>query len=246
MGQTILISDLHLHRDRPEATDCLLELLAGQAADADALYILGDLFEVWVGDDDPEPEYRRAAEGLATYTARGIPTYFMHGNRDFLVGADFARATGVQILSDPEVVDLYGTRTLLSHGDRYCVEDSAYQEFRAQVRDPAWQANFLAQPLEARMAYAEDARRKSMAANDGKSEAIMDVTLDAVIEDMRASGVNHLIHGHTHRPDIHHHLDRGEEFTRIVLGDWFEQGSVLRVYPGGYDLEIIDLKPSSG
>lgn len=243
MGETLFLSDLHLHASRPEATERFLELLAGEARDADAVYVLGDLFEAWIGDDDPEPEYRRAMAGMRGLSDSGVPLYFMHGNRDFLVGADFTRETACELLPDPTVVDLYGTPTMLSHGDAFCTDDSDYQRFRDRVRDPAWQAEFLAKSLDQRRAFAAEARAESSMLNAEKAEEIMDVNLDEVLDAMQKAEVRRLIHGHTHRPDVHHHIHGGDEFTRIVLGDWYEQGSLLKVYPGGYELMSLPLSP---
>ena len=230
---TLFISDLHLDASRPAATDAFLRLLAGEAREADALYILGDLFEAWVGDDDPGEPGARACAAMRALADAGVPVFLMRGNRDFLFGPAMAARTGATLLPDPCVIDLHGTPTLLMHGDLLCSDDLAYQAFRAQVRDPAWRANFLAQPLAARQAFAAQARAASQAHQQGVSEAITDVTPATVAGTMRHYGVRRLIHGHTHRPGIHSLDVDGDRATRIVLGDWYEQASILRVTRDG-------------
>ncbi len=233
---TLFISDLHLDASRPAATAALRSLLAGEARRADALYILGDLFEAWVGDDDPGEPGASTCAGLRALVAAGVPVFLMRGNRDFLYGPEMAARTGATLLPDPCVVDLYGRPTLLMHGDLLCSDDLAYQAFRAQVRDPAWQAQFLAQPLAARQAFAAQARAASQAHQQGVPENITDVTPATVAETMIRYGVDRLIHGHTHRPAVHAIDLAGRRATRVVLGDWYEQSSVLRVSPDGLSL----------
>ncbi len=243
---TLFVSDLHLDPVRPEITALFLRFLREEAAGADALYILGDLFEAWVGDDDPSEAGAEVAAGLRALAGAGVPLYFMHGNRDFLIGADYARRAGMRILPDPAVVSLYGQPVLLMHGDLLCSDDTAYQAFRAQTRDPQWQQRFLAQPLEARLAFAAQARQASMArqremlqGDRGTFETVTDVTPATVEATLARFGVDTLIHGHTHRPAIHT-LDVGtRSCRRIVLGDWYEQGSVLRVDADGLHLETL-------
>ena len=230
---TLFISDLHLDVARPAATEAFLRLLAGEARAADALYILGDLFEAWVGDDDPGEPGASVCAAMRALVEAGVPVFLMRGNRDFLFGPAMAARTGATLLPDPCVVDLHGTPTLLMHGDLLCSDDLAYQAFRAQVRDPAWQANFLAQPLAARQAFAAQARAASQAHQQGVSEAITDVTPATVAATMARYGVGRLIHGHTHRPGIHSIDLDGRLATRIVLGDWYDQASVLRVSADG-------------
>ena len=231
---TLFVSDLHLDPARPEITRLFAEFLDNEARSANALYILGDLFEAWVGDDDPSDTGAFVADRLATLSARGVPLYFMHGNRDFLLGAAYAGRAGMHLLEDPTVIDLHGRPALLMHGDTLCTDDLAYQQFRAQTRDPAWQAQFLAQPLEARLAFAHQARAASQARQGelrdaGTMESITDVAPGAVDAAFRTHGVDLLIHGHTHRPAVHTLDVDGRACTRVVLGDWYEQGSVLRV-----------------
>jgi UDP-2,3-diacylglucosamine hydrolase len=236
---TLFISDLHLDPARPDITTQALEFLDRETADAEALYILGDLFEAWVGDDDPEPEKRRVIEALRKLGDAGLPCFFMRGNRDFLVGEGFARDSGCTLLADPTVIELHGTRVLLMHGDTLCTDDQAYQAFRQMVRNPDWQRAMLAKPLAERLALARHLREQSTAAMAGKAEEIMDVNQGAVEAAMRTHGVRTLLHGHTHRPAVHHFELDGEEATRIVLGDWFTQGSVLAWDADGFDLRTL-------
>ena len=237
---TLFVSDLHLDPARPEITRLFGEFVDGEARGADALYILGDLFEAWVGDDDPSEAGALVAEKLRSLADSGVPVGFIRGNRDFLVGEEYAHRAGMAILPDPAVVMLYGRPTLLMHGDLLCTDDIAYQQFRAQTRDPAWQAQFLAQPLAARLAFAEKARAASKARagelrDAGTMETITDVSPPTVAEAFKRYGIDTLIHGHTHRPAKH---ENGGD-TRIVLGDWYEQGSVLRVTPQGAELSAL-------
>ncbi len=232
----LFISDLHLDPARPDITERFLRFLGNEARAADALYVLGDLFEAWVGDDDPEPEKRRATDALAEMSATGMPLYFMHGNRDFLVGEDFAQAAGCTLLPDPTVVDLYGERVLLMHGDSLCTDDVDYQAFRTMVRNPLWQEAFLSRSLEERFAIAREARSRSLAASDAKPAEIMDVNQAAVETAIREHGVQTMLHGHTHRPSVHRFDVDGREATRIVLGDWYQQGSTVRWDVNGFEL----------
>jgi UDP-2,3-diacylglucosamine hydrolase len=235
----LFVSDLHLDAARPEITRRFLELLAGEARQAEALYILGDLFEAWVGDDDPGEPGASVCAALAALTDAGVPVFLMRGNRDFLYGPGIAERTGATLLPDPCVVALFDEPVLLMHGDLLCTDDDAYQAFRRQVRDPAWQAAFLAKPLDARRAFAAQARAASHAHQQGMAEAIGDVAPAAVAETMARYGVRKLIHGHTHRPRAHLLTVNGRTATRIVLGDWYEQGSVLRVDADGFSLSAL-------
>lgn len=227
---TLFLSDLHLEDSRPEVAEWLWAFLDGPAAGADAVYILGDLFEYWIGDDAVPPLAAEVARRTAALVDRGIPFYFQHGNRDFLLAADYAGQSGMQLLPEAIVLDLYGTPTLLMHGDALCIDDTEYQAFRRQSRDPAWQAMVLSRSVEERVAMARDARDSS-AQHKGSSEmSIMDVNEQAVQQAFREHGVTRLIHGHTHRPAVHRHeLPNGEIGTRYVLADWFDKGSYLEV-----------------
>ena len=235
---TLFLSDLHLDPARPQITALFLAFLDGEARDADALFILGDLFESWVGDDDPSEAGAAVAERLAALSGAGVPVSFMHGNRDFLVGREYAQRAGMTLLPDPAVILLYGRPVMLTHGDLLCTGDVEYQAVRNQVRDPRWQQQFLAQPLDARLAFATQARAASKArygelVASGQSESITDVAPATVREWFARYGVRRMIHGHTHRPAIHALQAAGRDCRRIVLGDWFEQGSVLRADADG-------------
>ena len=236
---TLFVSDLHLDASRPGITRLFLDFLAGEARQAQALYVLGDLFEAWVGDDDPGEPGASVCAALKALADSGVPVFLMRGNRDFLFGPGIAARCGATLLPDPCVVDLHGRPTLLMHGDLLCSDDTAYQAFRRQVRDPAWQANFLAQPLAARQAFAAQARAASREHQQGMSETITDVTPATVEAVMARHGVDRLVHGHTHRPAIHAMTVHDRPATRVVLGDWYEQGSVLRVDADGAALSAL-------
>ncbi|HET7649141.1 MAG TPA: UDP-2,3-diacylglucosamine diphosphatase [Gammaproteobacteria bacterium] len=231
--RTLFISDLHLDPFRQQITAQFLEFLREDARDADALYILGDFFEAWIGDDDPDPHHARVVAGLRDLTTSGVPAYFMHGNRDFLIGERFAGLTGCRLLTDPTVLSINGTRTLLMHGDTLCTDDVDYQRFRALVRNPDWQRAFLAKSLQERRAFAAQARSESRSHTMEKADAIMDVNQQTVERVMLEHDVSQLIHGHTHRPAIHRFTVNGTPLTRIVLGDWYEQKSLLEMTENG-------------
>jgi UDP-2,3-diacylglucosamine hydrolase len=236
---TLFISDLHLDSARPEITALFLRFLREEAADAEALYILGDLFEAWVGDDEPGEPATSVRIALRALADAGTPVSVIRGNRDFLFGPRFAAESGARLLPDPAVIDLYGEPTLLMHGDLLCTEDTAYQAFRAMVRNPAWQEDFLGQPLTARQEFAAKARAASKQHQSGTMESIMDVTPAAVEATMLRHGVSRLIHGHTHRPAIHSLTVNQRRAQRIVLGDWYTQGSVLRADADGFELAAL-------
>lgn len=237
---TLFISDLHLDDSRPHITTLFEHYLAGdEVRHADALYILGDLVEAWIGDDDDAELPQRIARATTAVRDAGVPVYFMVGNRDFLLGEAFAERAGFTLIEDGAVHDLYGTPTLLMHGDVLCTDDVAYQQLRRQLRSPEWKQQVLSMPLDARRALAAKARAESRDYTSTAQEALMDVNADAVAQAMRNAGVTHLIHGHTHRPAVHHFELDGQTAERIVLGDWYEQGSVLRVAPEGRELRAI-------
>jgi len=225
---TLFISDLHLEADRPDIADQFLRFLETEALNADALYILGDLFESWVGDDDPNEHYAWVKQALRKLTRKHLPVFFMHGNRDFMIGSEFAAETGIIILTDPTIADIYGDRVLLSHGDAWCTDDIEYQAVRTMTRDPHWQAMMLEKPLQERLAFAVQARAASLAHSETLSDDITDVNADAIQQAFADAGVEIILHGHTHRPAIHDLDIDGRPLKRIVLGDWYEQGSVLR------------------
>jgi UDP-2,3-diacylglucosamine hydrolase len=239
---TLFIADLHLDAGRPQITQLFEQFLASdEARSADALYILGDLVEAWIGDDDDAELPGRIAQATKALRDSDVPVYFMVGNRDFLLGQDFARRAGFTLLDDGTVHELYGRPTLLMHGDVLCTDDIAYQTVRKQVRTPEWMAQVLSMPLEARRAFAAKAREDSRAHTGSTMETIMDVNADAVADAMRKAGVARLIHGHTHRPAIHRFDLDGQPAERIVLGDWYEHGSVLRVTPEGSELRGLSV-----
>jgi UDP-2,3-diacylglucosamine hydrolase len=236
---TLFVSDLHLDPERPAITELFLRFLEREATASEALYILGDLFEAWVGDDDDSQTGAQVAAALRQVANAGVRIGFIRGNRDFLVGPDYAARTGMTLLPDPCVLSLAGEPTLLLHGDLLCSDDLAYLSFRRQVRDPAWQAGFLAQSLVQRKAFAQQARNASQAAQQAQPLDVGDATPQAVEAMFARFGVERMIHGHTHRPRIHaHHVD-GRNCERIVLGDWYEQGSVLRLEAGRYTLDVL-------
>ncbi len=225
---TLFISDLHLSSERPRLIEQFIKLTQGEARAAEALYILGDLFEAWLGDDAVLPDMAAPIEALKALTESGVLVYVMVGNRDFLMGEGFEAMSGVRLIDDPTVIDLYGTPTLLMHGDTLCTDDITYQQIRARVRDPAWIAAALAMSIEERIATAQRMRAQSRAHTQATAEEIMDVNADAVTEVLRKHGVTRLIHGHTHRPAVHSLQVEGQPATRIVLGDWYQQAGLLR------------------
>ena len=233
MPHSIFVSDLHLCPSRPALTGIFFDFLHGAAKEADALYILGDLFEYWAGDDDDTDFNRAVVDALKTYSAGGSALYLMHGNRDFLIGRRFTAATGATLLDDPAVVDLYGTPTVLLHGDTLCTDDIKYLAFRAKVRDAAYQQQFLAQSLEVRKQIIAGLRAENAGEKQLKSEAIMDVAPATVESVMREHGYARMIHGHTHRPALHRHTVDGKRCERWVLADWYSSGSYLHVDAAG-------------
>ena len=235
----LFISDLHIDASRPAITDQFLSFLAAEAVRADALYILGDLFESWVGDDAADPSQAAAIQGIHALTSHGVPCFVMHGNRDFLLSAQFCRMSGAQLLPDPLIVTLYGEPVLVMHGDALCTDDRAYQRLRATVREPAWQRQFLALPIAARRALAGAARAGSQAHTAAVEYAITDVNAGSVAAALRGAGTATLLHGHTHRPAIHALQVDGRPCTRIVLGDWYDQGSLLRWDRNGPELASL-------
>jgi UDP-2,3-diacylglucosamine hydrolase len=231
---TLFVSDLHLAAERPHICETFFAFVRDTASRADALYILGDLFEYWVGDDDlDDPLNGAVARALGGLAAGGVPVFFMHGNRDFLIGGAFAARAGAQLISDPTAVDLYGTRTLLMHGDTLCTEDLDYQKFLSTARDPKFHADFLAQPIAARRARVGQLREINAQAKQAKTAEIMDVTPATVEETLREFGYPRLIHGHTHRPARHLHVVDDHACERWVLNDWYERGGYLRCDASG-------------
>jgi len=242
---TFFISDLHLDPSRPEVTDCFLRFLEGPARNAEALYILGDLFEVWIGDDDPDPHHRTVIDALEKFTSARRPCYFMRGNRDVLIGRQFCTEASAQLLDETTVIKLYDNRILLLHGDELCTDDHAYQRFRRHARSPTWRAIWLSLPLNLRRWLSTRIRERSTAMTALKAEEITDVNQETVVDMMREHRVKVLLHGHTHRPGIHQFTLDGKSATRIVLGAWYEQGSVLEWGPEGPDLQTFPLEQGS-
>ena len=232
----LFVSDLHIDAAHPAIARRFLEFLGRDAREAAALYVLGDLFESWIGDDDPDDAQRAVIAALRDLTSHGVPCFVMHGNRDFLIGERFAAASGATPLADPVLLTLYGERALVMHGDALCTGDRAYQRLRATVRDTGWQRRFLALPVAARRALADAARAGSQTHNAALAPAIADVDADSVAAVLRAADVGTLIHGHTHRPGIHRFDVDGIARTRIVLGDWYDTGTALRWDAGGFEL----------
>ncbi len=236
---TLFISDLHLSGERPETIRLFLDFLTGKARQAESLYVLGDLFEVWLGDDVLLPEYEPVIDALKALNDSGVPVYVMHGNRDFLLGGRFEQISGCRLIEDPQVVELYGKRTLLMHGDLLCTDDHAYQAMRVQLRDPQWLSAFLAKTPQERVAFARDLRERSRKETGEKSESIMDVNNDTVEKYLRDHKVEQLIHGHTHRPASHSHSLENATLTRYVLPDWHDFGGMLVCDEGGCKPERI-------
>jgi UDP-2,3-diacylglucosamine hydrolase len=222
----IFASDLHLGSERPEKVSLFEDFLKRASGVADSLYILGDLFDIWLGDDDDSDPHPKTVRAMREFADSGARLFVMSGNRDFLLGDEFERASGATLLDDWHTLDLYGARTLLTHGDLLCTKDIQYQAFRKYVRDPENQKRFLAQPVDERRKIAADTRNGTKASMSGKDDFIMDVEQSTVERIMGEFQVVRLIHGHTHRPAIHTFRDGGTEFERVVLGDWYEDGMV--------------------
>lgn len=237
MSRTLFIADLHLCQEEPAITAGFLHFLQREAPHCDALYILGDLFEAWIGDDDPNPLHQQIARALR---ALPVPVCFIHGNRDFLIGRRFAQACGMTLLPEEQVLTLYGHRLLIMHGDTLCTDDAGYLRFRAKVHNPWIQRLFLALPLWIRKRIAARMRADSKQANQHKSQTIMDVNQDAVAAAMLRQQVPLLIHGHTHRPAIHTLSLKGETAQRAVLGAWHSRGSMIQLDASGIQLIHFD------
>ena len=235
----LFVSDLHLDAQSALANERFLTFLREEAAQARVLYILGDLFEAWIGDDDPDPAKGQICSGLKRLTQSGVPCFVMHGNRDFLLGAQFAARTGCHLLPDPVIARFGDEAVLLTHGDALCVDDHPYQELRTTVRKPAWQQRFLKLPLSTREALAGQARRGSQAHTSRTIPYVMDVN-EAAVSAVWRTGVNRIIHGHTHRPGIHPATFDGRPVERLVLGAWYEQGSYLVREAGRYAARALN------
>ncbi len=229
MPHSLFISDLHLSAGHPDSMAAFQHFITAQAPQAEALYILGDLFDYWAGDDDlPDTFHAQVIASLRDLDKHATRVYLLRGNRDLLMGEALANACHAALLNDPVLIDLHGTPTLLSHGDTLCTDDTEYQRYRVQVHDAAFQQQFLAKPLAERKAYIAQLRSRSMAEKQSKDSAIMDVNDKAVAALLREYGYPRLIHGHIHRPNRHEHCVDGHTCERWVLGDWYQQGSALR------------------
>ena len=237
---TLFISDLHLTPERPRANELFFGFICREAVEAEALYILGDLFEYWAGDDDLSDAFNASVAGaLRGLKDKGVAVSLMQGNRDVLMGEAFAARCGARMLPDPFHLDLYGTKTLLMHGDTLCTGDVEYQKFRAYARDPATQRKFLAQPLAERRQQILGFRAESEKSKQGKSAEIMDVAPAAVEQALRSHGYPRLIHGHTHRPARHEHVVDGRACERWVLTDWYGRAGYLRCDGQGCKAETL-------
>ncbi|MDD9196767.1 UDP-2,3-diacylglucosamine diphosphatase [Aliivibrio sp. S3MY1] len=232
----LFISDLHLSPLRPDITDCFIDFMKNEAIHADKLYVLGDLFEFWIGDDDNSPFNIVIKNAFKTLTQQGVECYFIQGNRDFLLNKRFCKETGVQLLADHSVIDIDGEKVLIMHGDTLCIDDIKYQEFRAKVHKPWLQWIFNRIPLFIRQRIVKNVQDKIKAKKQHKTLTIMDVTQSEVERVMLEEGVERLIHGHTHRPNVHTFNHNTQKMTRIVLGDWYTQGSVLEYKNNKYTL----------
>jgi UDP-2,3-diacylglucosamine hydrolase len=244
-GKTLFISDLHLDADMPAITQCFLNYI-GKAAGSDALYILGDFFEVWVGDDDRNQLTDTVARALTDLAATGTKISLMHGNRDFLLGKAYAERCSAQLIEDPTVVDCYGQKLVLMHGDSLCTRDLEYMKFRKMVRSERWQHDFLERSLVERHMIAQQTRQQSKEQSSHKASDIMDVTPQEVLDMLYDKQANMLIHGHTHRPSVHtirlqEPINDQHEALRIVLGSWDSKGWALEFTKQGYDLKHFSL-----
>ena len=239
------ISDLHISETQPEIANQFIDFLENQAQNSDALYILGDLFEYWIGDDDPNPYYEKIVSSLYDFTASGIPTYFIHGNRDFLIGEIFAKKTGVKILKDPSIIKINGEKIMISHGDIFCTDDYEYQNTRKITRNPEWQKQMLEKTIIERKKFAQISREKSRDHTKFLDETITDVNQDEIRKAFETCNVTKLIHGHTHKPAIHDMLINNISHQRFVLGDWYEQGSILNWNKSGPKLITLNRLYSS-
>jgi len=236
------IADLHLAPNREDITNCFIDFINQQAPLAHQLYILGDLFESWIGDDDNSELVQIIADTLFKLSQRDTKIFFIHGNRDFLLGEKYAKRCGMTLLDEITLIDLFGQPSVIMHGDTLCTRDIAYQKFRKKSRSWWWQALVKALPLSYRRKKAANYRQRSAAATAMKSQEIMDVTEGEVVKCLENNQCQLLIHGHTHRPDVHHLNANGGKAQRIVLGDWYEQGAWLEVTPDGMELLTTGFK----
>lgn len=234
---TLFIADLHLSPLRPDITACFLRFMQEEAPSAEKLYVLGDLFEFWIGDDDNSPFNVTIKDAFKALTASGVACYFIQGNRDFLLGQRFCKETGMALLPETAVIDLYGTPTVILHGDTLCTKDEKYQEFRKTVHQKWLQRLFNCIPLFIRKKIVSNIQNKIKQQKHSKQMEIMDVTPEEVVNVLEANQVTHMIHGHTHRPNTHKHQTNQGPAIRIVLGDWYTQGSILVCDNNGCELQ---------
>lgn len=228
-SEILFISDLHLTAERPLIIKLFNQFVNERAIHADALYILGDFFEYWIGDDDPADDFESIFGAFESLKKHNVPVYFMHGNRDFLIDTKFSEKTHCEIISDPTVININNHKIILLHGDSLCTKDIQYQEFKKLVRSTQWQQEFTAKPLSERKKIVEELRQTSQLETSSKNEEIMDAEQEAIDELLRTEQIHYMIHGHTHRPKVHHTMLNNEAVTRIVLGDWYDHGSVLSI-----------------
>lgn len=234
---TLFISDLHLSEHTPEINQCFQRFMREEAIHADALYVLGDLFEFWIGDDDNSTFATSIKNEFKRLTSQGVPCYFTQGNRDFLIGKRFSKQTGITLLGDSTIIDLYGQRAVVMHGDTLCTDDVKYLEYREKVHQPWLQWVFNRIPMFLKKKIVSRVQSDIKSDKQTKSLEIMDVNQTAVERVMRDENVTLMIHGHTHRPNIHQFAIENDTCTRIVLGDWYTQGSVL-----AFSSELFDLQ----
>jgi UDP-2,3-diacylglucosamine hydrolase len=246
----LCISDLHLCPERPDLFLAFQDFLTTTAKGAHSLYILGDLFNLWIGDDNPDPFNSTVNHALSSLASQGTNIFIMHGNRDFLLGKQFCKSAKANLIDEPFILDCFDESYLLLHGDSLCTQDTDYMAFRSMVRNPEWQHEFLSKPIEERIAFAQHAREQSKAMSSNKAQDIMDVTPEEVVKVMQALNQHTLIHGHTHRPalhDIQKHSSSKKESKknvgqRIVLGDWEKQGWYLKISSSGVELISFDIQ----
>ena len=233
---SLFISDLHLDKKRPEVIKFFINFMIELDSKIESLYILGDFIEYWVGDDDP-------ADGLTDIfnvikkKSDSLDIYIMHGNRDFMLSENFCKKFGMKLLKDPTIIEIDNKKIMLMHGDTLCIDDKSYQEFRAMVRSDKWQKEMLKKPLKKRLELAKTLRERSLAATDVKDEIIMDVNQKEVVNVFQSNDIDLIIHGHTHRPNIHKLSVNNKDVTRIVLGDWYTKSFILKIENSNITIE---------
>lgn len=232
----LFVADIHLCRQRPDLTSAFIQFLDNTARTCESLYLLGDIFEAWIGDDYVDPHMQGVVQALRRLSEAGVKLFFQHGNRDFLVGQDFASSIGAELLSETKIVDFGKTKALVMHGDQLCTDDTEYQNFRSMVRSAQWQMKFLGQSIAQRLVIAGQLRSASQEKNQLKSAQITDVNQNAVEHCMRDNNVKLLIHGHTHRPAVHQFNSQGQALTRMVLGDWGQSLWYIQCTTSGCEL----------